>query len=248
MKMAKLEIVRAEYQGLEVSFTDDGWFNATVAAERFGKRVQNWMRLKETQAYFSAVVQHSTHSHLSELIKTKEGNQGGTWIHSDLVISFGRWISPDFAVWCDQQIKSILQRTHPHYDRQARRIQGKVVRRELTDAIKTFDDYAMNQNKEHKHPYYSNFSRATNKALFILEKGAVPINFRDLLDGIQLLHVGSAESIIIKTIYDEMEKETYYKEIFIIARDRVNAFGESVGKTVPGNHKALRPAPTALEA
>ena len=131
-------------------------------------------------------------------------------------------------------------------DRQTRRIEGKVVRRELTDAIQAFDSYATMQNPEHSFPYYISFSRETNKALFILENGKVPKNFRDLLDGILLFHQGSAESIVIKVIYDEMAKGTYYKQIFKIAMKKVRVFAEDVGKTIPGNHKALRPAPLAL--
>ncbi len=36
--MPTLSIVKSNYQGLEVNFTEDGWFNATAAADRFGKR------------------------------------------------------------------------------------------------------------------------------------------------------------------------------------------------------------------
>jgi len=31
-------------------------------------------------------------------------NSQGTWIHKSLIILFARWLSPDFAVWCDLQI------------------------------------------------------------------------------------------------------------------------------------------------
>lgn len=36
------------------------------------------------------------------------GNNPGTWIHPKLVIDFARWLNADFAVWCDEQIKIIL--------------------------------------------------------------------------------------------------------------------------------------------
>jgi hypothetical protein len=35
-------------------------------------------------------------------------NGGGTWIHPKLAIDFARWLSSDFAVWCDLQIEKIL--------------------------------------------------------------------------------------------------------------------------------------------
>lgn len=158
----KLEIVRADYQGMEVSFTEDGWFNATEAAERFGKRVDNWMRLQETKDYFSAVIQHSNHSHVSDLINTKRGKNGGTWIHSDLIVSFGRWISPDFSVWCDQQIKNLLSGKHPHFD-------WRRVRHEATSSFKVMNDILKDVRAEigkaTQSYHYSNEARLINWAL-----------------------------------------------------------------------------------
>jgi hypothetical protein len=36
-------------------------------------------------------------------------NNQGTWIHQKLIIFFARWLSPEFAVWCDLQIEEILK-------------------------------------------------------------------------------------------------------------------------------------------
>lgn len=35
---------------------------------------------------------------------------GGTWLHPKLGIAFARWLDPFFALWCDEQIESILRR------------------------------------------------------------------------------------------------------------------------------------------
>ena len=150
-------------------------------------------------------------------------------------------------IYCFNRMEQEIRRL-ADADRITRRIEGKVVRRELTDAIAALEEYARRQNPEHSSAYYVKFSNAVNKSLFILEQGKMAKNFRDLLDGIQLLHVGSAESIIIKVIHDEMAKETDYHTIYFLAKDKVNAFGEEIGQTPPGNHKALRPSPIALEA
>jgi hypothetical protein len=48
----------------------------------------------------------------TKLVKTKQGGidiGGGTWLHPDLAIVFARWLDVKFAVWCDKQIKSIIQ-------------------------------------------------------------------------------------------------------------------------------------------
>ena len=46
----------------------------------------------------------------------------------------------------------------------------------------------------------------------------------------------------------EMDKMTEYHEIYRIAKAKIEAFVSVVGKTVPGNHKSLRPASLYLGA
>lgn len=46
-----LELVKVDYEGQSISFSEDGWFNATAAAERFGKPVQHYLENAETQEY-----------------------------------------------------------------------------------------------------------------------------------------------------------------------------------------------------
>jgi chromosome segregation ATPase len=41
-------------------------------------------------------------------------NGGGTWLHPKLGIIFARWLSPHFAVWCDEQIADLLQQYPEH--------------------------------------------------------------------------------------------------------------------------------------
>ena len=42
-------MVRAEYEGLAVSFGEDGWFNATQVAGNFGKRPVDWLAQLEVR-------------------------------------------------------------------------------------------------------------------------------------------------------------------------------------------------------
>jgi hypothetical protein len=43
----------------------------------------------------------------------KKGNsqdfEQGTWAHPLLALNFGRWISPEFAIWCDKHIRTLLE-------------------------------------------------------------------------------------------------------------------------------------------
>ena len=111
-------VLKIEFQHCAYSFTDAGWFNATEAANRFGKRLDNWLRLDETQDYIQVLdsilnpseVRNLKSDALNRLIKTKRGKYGGgTWLHPKLAVAFARWLDTAFSVWCDLQIDKILR-------------------------------------------------------------------------------------------------------------------------------------------
>lgn len=96
---------------VEIPFLSDAFFNATVAAKAFGKRTENWLRTDDTQAYISAVARKSV-TEQNQLVRIVQGgspHEQGTWLHPKLGIAFARWLNPDFAVWADEQIESLLR-------------------------------------------------------------------------------------------------------------------------------------------
>src|SRR5690606_29415618 len=68
-------------------------------------------------------------SDITNLIVTNRGNHSdgreqGTWLHEDIAIEFARWLSPSFAIWCNDRIKDLqsfhfenfcLYLLHEHY-------------------------------------------------------------------------------------------------------------------------------------
>lgn len=48
-------LVQSEFNGAVYSFRDDGWFNATQAAARFGKEATAWLRQTDTVEYLAAL-------------------------------------------------------------------------------------------------------------------------------------------------------------------------------------------------
>ena len=96
-----------EYAGSGITFDSDGdtFVNATEMAKPFGKRVNDFMNLKSTQAYLEAL---ETTINNGSLIKTVEGRNGGTWMHELLALEFAGWLAPAFKVWCNQKIKEML--------------------------------------------------------------------------------------------------------------------------------------------
>lgn len=109
-------LIDLNYEGLAVSFDEDGWFNATTAAEKFGKRVDHYLANAETQEYIRELCNIDNTRNSGYLIKAQRGKNGGTWFHPDLGVHFARWLDVRFAIWCDRQIRSLIARQHPHFD------------------------------------------------------------------------------------------------------------------------------------
>lgn len=99
------ELIATDFNGISVNFSNDGWFNATEVAKMHGKDVNEWARLPSTESYISAL--ESKYGKIPYL-KSKRGNNGGTWLHPKVAIVFARWISDEFAIWCDEKIESIV--------------------------------------------------------------------------------------------------------------------------------------------
>ncbi|TCG09376.1 hypothetical protein BZM27_06135 [Paraburkholderia steynii] len=112
----KQQIIVADYQGVAVSFTDEGWFNATAIASQFGKRPNDWLALPATQEYIAALDESLNTGESGNWIRTLRGKSGGTWLHPDLAVGFARWLDVRFAIWCDRQIRALITRQHPHFD------------------------------------------------------------------------------------------------------------------------------------
>lgn len=105
-----MNTVTKNYQGHAIAYQDDGWFNATQAAAKFGKTPVEWLRLAGTIEYVSALHRQNPDMGKSHIAKKGGASGGGaTWLHPKLAIHFARWLDVDFAVWCDAQIDSLVR-------------------------------------------------------------------------------------------------------------------------------------------
>lgn len=114
------------YQGQPVSFNTDGWLHATKIAERFGKKPAHWLELPGTKRYMAALARHLAggfdvgKSDIKLVETSRVRGRAGTWLHPKLAVAFARWLSDDFAVWCDMQIDALIHGDIPaqqHFDR-----------------------------------------------------------------------------------------------------------------------------------
>ena len=106
-----MQLITKAYQGSAVTFNDVGWINATTEAAKHGKRVDVWLKTKETQEYLDALceISHTTKKWYLKTSKATLANGGGTWLHPKLAVVFARWLDPKFAIWCDMQIDTLIR-------------------------------------------------------------------------------------------------------------------------------------------
>ena len=107
----KHQIKTLTFDNQSFLFRDDGWFNATIASEKYGKRPAKWMELDSTKEYIEAM-SRALQCPKNGLWSSSRGGrpgQAGTWLHPKLAVAFARWLDVDFAVWCDLQIDNLIR-------------------------------------------------------------------------------------------------------------------------------------------
>lgn len=109
------------------------------------------------------------------------------------------------------------------------RQQGKLVRREETDAIQDLIEYAKSQGSEHSSNLYIIYSKLVNSLV------GIKANSRDKVDFGILMLIRQLEDIFTKIILNSMENKIYYKEIYQICKKQ----GIQFMQIVNGNLKTL---------
>ena len=153
------ELITSQYDGQELSFNEQGWFNATQAASKFNKSVHEWVRLPDTQKYLDALIRKYGKI---PYLKTKRGNNGGTWLHPKLAVRFAQWLDIDFALWCDEQIDHLLRGIHPIFDQRRLRHQAAATYKAVSAVLKLSREQLGKETKPH---HYMNEARLINWAI-----------------------------------------------------------------------------------
>ena len=110
-----MQIISRNYNDIEIFFSNEPnqklYINATKIAQHFNKQASKWLENKDTKAYIKALSrkQNFANGDLVVIVQGGKPQEQGTWIHKKLIIAFARWLSPDFAVWCDSVIEDILE-------------------------------------------------------------------------------------------------------------------------------------------
>lgn len=104
------------FEGSAITFNqgDTLRVNATEMARPFGnsKRPQFWLALASTKEFLAALAEARNLASVDLVAVSKGGNNiggtQGTWFHSDVALEFARWLSPKFAIWCNDRIHELL--------------------------------------------------------------------------------------------------------------------------------------------
>lgn len=121
----------------------------------------------------------------------------------------------------------IAQRQDPQW--QNVRSDGKAVYLQKTDVIKQFVDYAKAQGSTSAERYYSNLATMENNALFFIERKYK--NMREIMTIKQLMQIATADDVVEKAIQEGMDSNMHYKDIYQLAKERVIAFANIIGKS-----------------
>lgn len=150
--------------------------------------------------------------------------------NNEIVRNFKMHLTKEFLKQRKILNKIIIHRENTDWAQ--KREQGKIERRLETDAIKEFVEYAKGQGSKSADKYYMIISKMENSSLISLEflEQKYP-NIRDIVDGFALTALQMADRIVAQALREGMKKEIPYKDIYVLARDRVEIFALSIGKT-----------------
>ena len=90
----------------------DGYVNATAMCRANGKQWSKYRESDRCQTYLDALAETSG-IRMFDLIESRQGQGGGTWVHPQVAVDLARWISAPFAVWMDGWFLENVQQAQP---------------------------------------------------------------------------------------------------------------------------------------
>lgn len=96
--------VKIQARGEMLSLTD--MWRAAKASD--SQRPANWLQLESTQRLIREVLSDVGISY-DEAIQSLRGNDAGTWAHWLIGMSYAKYLSPAFHVWCNKVVKAYME-------------------------------------------------------------------------------------------------------------------------------------------
>jgi hypothetical protein len=165
------DIIKHSYNGAIVSQEYDGYVSLTDMAKASGKKVNDYLRLASSKAYFEGL-SGSTGITVDKLIRVNESSgrneNRGTWAHPEIAIDFAQWCSVPFRIWANSVLRGVITQVKP----------------EPKKAITYYSDRVADIRKNLVKPkgHWCVIEKC-NHLLLEVEKAGYPIDQFDLLDG-----------------------------------------------------------------
>ena len=152
---------------------------------------------------------------------------GTLFRNTERVLDFKEQLARDFVKAKDTI--SALSNQRQSRDWVEARATGKITRREETDVIQDFVEYARLQGSNSPEKYYMLFSKLVNRTLFDVDKNIKKI--REAMTVSQLMDIKFAEKIVSNEILACMSKSMDYHEIYKIVKKKMDLLTELHTKT-----------------
>lgn len=111
-----------EFEGKQITFDfGDGeeMVNATEIVKAFGKRLEDFTRLKQTKEFVKALEKSMNTAKPADVRVWKKATKSvrggidaslrGTWYEKRLALKLAAWLSPEFEVWIFSRIEELLR-------------------------------------------------------------------------------------------------------------------------------------------
>ena len=148
------------FHGSNVTFkNEDGtvMVNAVEMAKPFGKRTRDWLKTQSSNEFIKVLSDAKKIASADLVVVTKGGDkEQGTWMHEDVAIEFARWLSPMFAIWCNDRIKELITTGQTSlnipktYQEALRALADEVDRREKAEQLALESEKVAKQEKAEK--------------------------------------------------------------------------------------------------
>lgn len=213
-----------DYNGGGITANHEAWFNATEIAAMFGKQVYEWLRLPETERYIAALCEREEEKQAnsntgksritkSRFIRSKRGNNGGTWLHPSLAVIFARWCDINFSIWCDEQIANIMSGGKAW---QAERKESKIAFQVMAEVLQAKREAEGKTTASH---HYSNEALLCNEALSGRRK-AIDRNSLDKEQLSMLVRLEARNAVLIASNRPYQERKAVLFDIAAPIRQR----------------------------
>ena len=96
-----------------IPLREDGYIYATGLCKVAGKKMYDWLRLKETKKLQKTIEENKNKSGIpySQIVEVYRGNNfytSGTWIHPDLGLNLAQWCSPNFSAQVSKWLRELI--------------------------------------------------------------------------------------------------------------------------------------------